>query len=301
MAIRCLALLGLLSSALASPALAEDAPGLAPSSEWVLDYDDDSCALRRAFGSGDDQAFIELRRFEPGLDLQALVGTNGLDPRQNAGFRYRFGAAGEWRQAGIPLTARLADGFKGVVFALSLLEKPEDGSDPAELAGQALYERSPAGKAAELVAATAADSLTLGRVFNRELTLQTGSLAAPIAALNECVAELTTHWNIDAEAHKTLTRPAVPINLGTIGRMMDYPPRMAQQRMPGLVNVRLAIDPAGLITDCHIQMPLSDPAFEKSSCADIQHALEFDPALDKDGKPIASYWVTKVFFQMRNW
>jgi len=78
--------------------------------------------------------------------------------------------------------------------------------------------------------------------------------------------------------------------------MMDYPPAMLRKSMPGLVNVRLAIDEAGRITACHIQMPLSDPAFEESSCADIQHAFDFEPALDKDGKPIASYWITRVVF-----
>jgi hypothetical protein len=80
--------------------------------------------------------------------------------------------------------------------------------------------------------------------------------------------------------------------------MMDYPPEMLRRGMPGLVNIRLAIDDAGRITACHIQMPLSDPSFEESSCADIQHALDFDPALDKDGKPIASYWITKVHFSL---
>ena len=43
---------------------------------------------------------------------------------------------------------------------------------------------------------------------------------------------------------------------------------------------------------------LSDPAFEESSCADIQHAFEFEPALDKDGQPLKSYYVTSVRFQI---
>jgi hypothetical protein len=292
--------MGLLSSAIAPPALAQDAPGLAPSSDWTLDYDDDSCALRRMFGTGDDQAFLELRRFGPGPALQAVVGSNRLNARQNAGFRYRFGASNEWREVGVPLTAKLADGFEGLIFSPYLLGPP-DNDAAVDMPERLLYLMSARFNADEVAQASAMDTMTLSRGFSRELTLQTGSLAAPIAALNECVAELTTHWNIDVEAHKTLTRAAVPTNLPGIGRMMDYPPKMAEQRMPGLVNVRLGIDPAGLITDCRIQMPLSDPAFEKSSCADIQHALDFDPALDKDGKPIASYWVTKVFFQMRNW
>lgn len=119
-----------------------------------------------------------------------------------------------------------------------------------------------------------------------------------MTALHDCVDELVTHWGIDVEAHKTLTRPALPIDMAAAASMVGYPPKMLRQRMPGLVNVRLAIDEAGRVTACHIQMPLSDPEFAASSCADIQHAFEFEPALDKDGKPIASYWVTRVVFQI---
>jgi hypothetical protein len=45
-------------------------------------------------------------------------------------------------------------------------------------------------------------------------------------------------------------------------------------------------------------MPLSDPEFAEASCADIEHAFEFEPALDKDGKPVASYWLTTIRFQL---
>lgn len=299
MGIRDLAVLAAMSAAIASPALAADAPVLAPSTDWTLDYDADSCALRRMFGTGDEQVFLELRRFGPGPALQAIVSSNRQRPAQNSGFRYRFGEAGEWRHVGLPITAKWNDGFRGVIFSPYLLELPgyDDATEPPP--ERVLYFRAPEFAEAEVAEAASVDTLTLSRGFNRELTLRLGSMAAPIAALNECVAELMTHWGIDVEAHKTLTRPAVPTNLPQIPRMMDYPPKMLQQRMPGLVNVRLDIDAAGLITECHIQMPLSDPAFEKSSCADIQHALEFDPALDKDGKPIASYYVTKVYFQIR--
>ena len=128
--------------------------------------------------------------------------------------------------------------------------------------------------------------------------MRLGGFDKAIAALNDCVDELMSHWNIDVEAHRTLTRPAAPVNLPDVSRMIDYPPKMAREGMQGVVNIRLAVDETGLVTSCHIQMPLSDPVFEESSCADIQHALDFDPALDKDGQPIKSYYVTSVRFQM---
>ncbi len=290
-----------LSIAAAALALATAEPAharvvLAPSTTWELNYDTDSCALRRMFGEGKDQAYIEFRRFEPGLGLQAVVASNRMSARNPVELKYRFGDAGEWLDAG-GNALHMAEGFSGVLFSPTLVYLPELAKmdDPVELAS---YLKSIDWQAEEKSAASAADTITLRGAFRNELTLQLGSLDKPIAALNQCIDELMTHWNIDVEAHKSLTRPVIATNLPEVPRMMDYPPKMIQQRMPGVVNIRLAIDERGLITACHIQMPLSDPAFEKSSCADLEHALEFDPALDKDGKPIASYWVNKVVFQI---
>ncbi len=285
-----------LAAVLASPAQAAEA--LAPSSPWTLDYDTDSCALRRTFGSGGDQAIVELRRFGPGLNLQTVVASSSQNARNTGRFRYRFDDADDWQIAGYAIAMTLANGDSAVLFNSQIpgVAWPEDlGEDPAAIE---LHMRSDPLKAAERERAAALDHITLLGAFGRELTVRLGSLEKPIGALQDCVDELTTHWGIDVEAHKTLTRPATPLNLAEVPRMMDYPPRMARESMPGLVNVRLAIDENGGITSCRIQMPLSDPAFEQSSCADIQHALEFDPALDKDGKPIASYWTTRVVFTL---
>ena len=279
----------------AGTALAQDASGLAPSSQWTVDYDADSCALRRWFGVGEDQAYLEFRRFAPGPGMQTVIASPRMEARKPPQFRYRFGDSGEWQEPDTRLTANLTNGFSGVVFEPRFMSSPEYDEIENSVERE-LYLRSADLKAAELRQAAAIDTITLRGAFRRDLTLRLERLDAPIGALQECVDELMTHWNIDVEAHKTLTRPAVPTNLSEVPSMMDYPPKMVRQRMPGLVNVRLSIDETGKIAGCSIQMPLSDPEFEESSCADIQHALEFDPALDKDGKPIASYWITKVRF-----
>jgi hypothetical protein len=296
--LRLLAILALVPSAIASPALAEDAPGLAPSSDWTLDYDDDSCALRRMFGAGDNEAYFEMRRFAPGSGLLVIVASKNLKARDLRTFRYRLGEETDWRETrGLKLS--LDSGLGGVVFGTNLIDLP-DTLDDRE---RELYLRSIDWRALEREAAVRTDSIAVRGVTVRnlsrgELALQLGSLEAPMAALNECVDELLTHWDIDVEAHKTLTRPALPIDLRESSGMIGYPPKMVRHRLPGLVSIRLAIDATGRVTACHIQMPLSDPEFEASSCADIQHAFAFEPALDKAGKPIASYWTTRVQFQI---
>lgn len=297
MIVRWLALGIALCASLASPLQAKDALVFAPSSPWTLDYDADSCALRRTFASGEDRAYMEIRRFAPGLGLQTTVASSRAADIYHASARYRFTGDEEWQKADLGLSVSLESELKGIIIEPQLVKLPEAEAieDDAE---RSAFFRSLDFRALERERAAEINSLEV-RGLGPEFTLRLGKFDAPIAALQDCVDELMSHWNIDVEAHRTLTRPASPIDWRASSRMLDYPPVMLRQQMPGLVNVRLAIDETGKITGCSIQMPLSDRAFEESSCADIQHAFEFDPALDKDGKPIASYWVTRVMFQLR--
>ncbi len=293
-----LTLAAALSPALSLPARAADEEGLAPSSPWALHYDPDSCVMGRWFGTGDERAYVEFRRFQPGRELQVVVASNEMEARATVEpFRYRFRDEDKWESSGDRLTMKLADGFSGVLFSASFVELP-DYDDIDGTLEKALYLHSLDLNAIEKEQVATIRSITLRGAFPRELRLRLGPITKAVEALQTCTQDLTTHWGIDVEAHKTLSRPAIPVNLREVPRMMDYPPAMLRLSMPGLVNVRLAIDETGRITACHIQMPLSDPAFEESSCADIQHALDFDPALDKDGKPIASYWITSVHFSL---
>jgi hypothetical protein len=283
----------------AAPASAADPPALAPDSPWNVVYDDDSCALRRTFGEGDQGGYLEIRKFAPDVRLQVLVAGRNLNARDLRSYEYRWGNDPEWHPAG-GLKITLDDGLGGMIFLTDFVEVPDDQSD---LRARDRFLRSIDWRAIEREAAARVSSLSVrGKTIrNRprgELRLQTGTLAAPLDALNTCVDELMTHWDIDVEAHKTLSRGALPIDMAAAASMVGYPPKMVRQAMPGLVNVRLAIDETGRVTACRIQMPLSDPEFEESSCADIQHAFEFEPALDKDGEPIASYWTTRVVFQI---
>lgn len=286
-----------LTAALACPATAEDAEGLAPSTPWTLDYAADSCALRRIFGEGENQGYLEFRRFGPGLGLQTTIASNRMTATRWGEFKYRFGNESDWRDVHNANSLTIDGGFSGVLFDPVFVNLPEAEKieDPLK---RAAYLGNLDLRKVELEAAAETDSITLRGAFRKRLTLQLGPLDEPIAALHKCIDELMTHWGVDVAAHKSLTRPALPTNLPEVPRMIDYPPKMIRQSMQGVVNIRLGIDERGLISACHIQMPLSDPAFEKSSCADIEHALEFDPALDKDGKPIASYWVTRIVFQL---
>lgn len=275
----------------ACPALAQDTSVLTASSPWTLDYEDDSCALRRTFGSAEDQTTLEFRRFSPGSSLRTMVVSKRMNAR-SARFHYRFGREGEWQDAFSGATIKTDDGLSGVTFDSSLMPMFAV-SDPKDVAAlRASLETAEFLTEAERAATV--DEITLRGAFREELTLKFGPLGAPIRGLSECMDDLLAQWGIDVEAHKTLSRPATPDNLTRVARVMDYPPgRMLESDQ---LNVRLAIDETGRITGCHVQMQLGEPAFAERTCASLED-LDFDPALDKDGKPIASYWITAVHFQ----
>lgn len=293
--------LGILAAIVLAAAFGSARPAVAKSLEltpvgpWNMHYDTDSCVLRRAFGSEGQRTQLEMRRFQPGIGLQTTVATKAARMTKRD-FRVRFGDEAEWEEVENPLYAEFAEDLEGVIFRHSLVDIPLDEDSEPEAWSRFFIENDVSAMEAE--AGAKIDSVTISRAFREELVLRTGPLEKPLLALKACTEELMTRWGIDVEAHKTRTRPAVPVNLEKAARMVDYPPKMLQKSLPGLVNIRLDIDETGRVTQCHIQMPLSDPVFEESSCADIQHALDFDPALDKDGKPMKSYYVTSVRFQM---
>lgn len=70
---------------------------------------------------------------------------------------------------------------------------------------------------------------------------------------------------------------------------------MRDKGKPGLLNIRLAIDPAGEVVDCHVQSQVADPEFVQTACASLKKS-RFKPALNKDGNPIASYWVRSIYY-----
>ena len=62
---------------------------LAPSSKWVMDYDADSCSLKRRFGAAGQQVLLELRAFSPGEGFDVTVASHTIG-MTDKGPRVRF-------------------------------------------------------------------------------------------------------------------------------------------------------------------------------------------------------------------
>lgn len=277
-------------------AAAKDDPVvLQPSSAWNLDYSKDSCTLRRVFGEGDQQAVLELRQFAPNRTLQGMVLAKGIDIDRSP-MRYRWEPAPRWSRPFPGQQVGLKTGFKGFIFPATALYDGEISEDDSK---EAIYDggliRDYYARVATHLRSATAFSISGG--FERNLTLNTGSLDAPHKALAACVEELQTHWGIDVEAHKSLTRLPKPTNYAPIVHQLEesYPSDMLLRGMPGIVPFRLDVSQTGTVTGCHVQLEISNQAYERTTC-DYLTRLQFEPALDAQGQPLASYYANTAYF-----
>lgn len=278
---------------IAAPASAADAVTLKSATPWNIDYSDDSCALRRSFAYGKDTIAFELRQFAPGDTFSVVVAT------RDKGFRsrtpeVRFTPGGTKRKIERPLYVTYANGLKGVQWKDSFY--PEDLAE--DVPGKEIYIPPFRSEAQQQRTETAVTGLEVTGSFPQTIQLGTGEMHKPMQAMRKCLDELLTHWGIDAAAHRTLTRRALPADQGEWARRIqtNYPSAMLEKSKSGIVHVRLMLDAAGKPTACKIQAKSQDMAFEQTACSGLMKYGRFEPALDAAGKPIASYIATTVIY-----
>jgi len=286
-----------LAAACAAPqhALAKDeAPlELEPSSRWIMDYAEDSCALRRTFGEPENQVWLELRQFAPGFGLQTTVASASLDTVKRDWPRVRFEPADEDYTARGAIYGQFGEDLDGVIFTGTL--RYTDADFPEHMEEAPRWDESERDLREASITA-----FRIARAFERDLVLATGSLDKPMQAMRTCLDELLTHWGIDVEAHHTLSREVIPRRRAwLIKRVQErYPDDMLSEGRSGIVRVRLMVDEEGQPSECVLQAPTQDESFRRHTCDTLMRYARFDPALTAEGHPIASYWAVGVTYKI---
>lgn len=292
----------ILACATAAPLLlgAAEPVRLAPTTKWVLEYADENCRLARKFGAGPQQVTLVLDQFEPGDEFRMILIGEPTKPRsadnvtsgrlrfgpneEETDFEAETGTVGEQRALILLKAQRLA----------ALTRAEEKAADLAKRRNQR-FEAAPIGPVRE----AGATWLEVRKGLVRPLILETGSMREPMEALRTCSWDTVRHWGLDIAQQKGLTRkphPKTPSGSWFVSG--DYPAKMARAGFHGVVHFRLLVDANGVPTTCRVQRSTQPKEFDDVTCATVMRNARFDPALDAQGKPVSSYWIATVRFQL---
>ncbi len=258
---------------------------LAASGPWNLDYADDSCRLVRSFGPPDERITLRFERFQPGDRFSLTI--IGAPVRTSTGLSTPLKLAFGKGTAPVPavaVTGTVGEAKTPMLLLSSLmLVTPPASDDLLPFTIQLEDERK-------------ITQLTLDqRGDKHDYVLALGPMDEPMAGLRTCMDELLTHWGIDAAAQRTLSRQAKPAsNPGTWLRSGDYPADALNEGNSAIVNFRLTVDPQGKPAGCAVQGGTLGPKFREITCSLLLKRARFQPALDAQAKPVASYYINSV-------
>ena len=281
---------------LSGTAQAADGPHVfKPSSVWAADFGENYCRLTRDFSDGKDTVSIVMDRIQPGNAMRVLVVGDPIKLFRSAErLGYQYLPAGDERMA-TPVKGEMGKGPPyynlGDILIGPLPKLPAPGTPPAP---PAPYTRD-----GELEFAAGIKGLALTKGMVNPINIETGSLKEPIRIEQKCIDDLLTHWGLDAEKHKSLTRPAFPASDtrtwlpgDTIG-FSDFNKLAVSNN-----QFRVLVDASGKPTSCEVHWPTLGESKNALICKTVMEKGKFLPALDAGGQAIASYSMLSPYFFM---
>jgi TonB family protein len=268
---------------------------LAPSSKWVVDYAEQKCRLFRSFGAGDQLAILYLEQSYPSERFGLTVAGPPL-----RGFAFprpvmlRFNESDRENRT-TPFTGNIEKVGPALIYS-SIDFDHHESADFAQ--------REDDGAQAPGLPEIARDQAARVRFLEfhqggKTVRFETGEMAAPSAALNACALDLLRVWGLDPERQKAATRSPEWTNRDEVVRRITakYPGGALAFGEQGIVRMRVMVGANGDVTDCQLERATSAQSLESPACKEMQRA-KFNPARDRDGKPMPSYYATTIVYRM---
>ena len=283
-------LAAMLATAIQAPASAQNATVFKPSGQWSLDYGEDYCRLMRSFSAGDKTLDLAFERIQPGPMMRMIMVSNGIRAFRDADeIGWSFGPAGGAERKTRYTKADMSEGktyFNFGPVTMEPLAPPAPGTMPA-----------PYDRAKELASAKPLELISLGNGLIEPVRVETGSLEAPMGALQACTDDLIKTWNVDPARMGSGWVPAIPEGGGAGWLPQGTIPFTDFVKLSGGSNqVRLMVDATGKPTSCHIHFATLGEALNGKVCAALMSKAKFTPAKDAEGNAMASYWIGNPMF-----
>ncbi len=297
-----------LASLAASPAYAERVE-LEPASPWNVNYADSSCELRRVYEHDGKQAFLYLRQHAPATGFELIAGSSDFEflhhptriarrnsATQQAQVRVMWVPDSEATEIKSPLFLELGDGGRALATFGNL--RPARPND--EQAESSEDERPEWNVESQIAREREITGFELNGVFDKDLYFKTGSLYGPMEAMRDCTVELVGHWGLDVDVQRKLSRRAKPLDMKVWARALQrrYPVNMVREGRQAALVTFLSISAEGQVTNCRVLNEYNEPEFEEVACQGLEDYGRFEPALDENGDPVESFYITTVQYRI---
>jgi hypothetical protein len=266
---------------------------LEPTSDWVLDYADERCSLNRTYGESPEALFLRIDSFGSVIGYRFQIAGPTVPPARvpTSEMTIRFTPDAEDRKTQ-SLHGKVGE-LPAVSFSASFATyEDSEAYTRMSRAQQMAYSAQPKQPEPEFEAKVT--TVIMGLSNGRAVQLSLGNMARPLAAMRDCVGDLHSSWGLDPAEHQGLTRLAIP-KLSTVRRVQrNYPSNMLWSGTNAYVPVRVMVDATGEATACVVQIEEIGEAFKEAVCRGL--ARGYEPALDREGMPVASVYSTSVFY-----
>lgn len=260
-----------------------------PTSPWNVDYSNDSCSLRRTYGSGDLTLVSQFEMRGPSDFLKVLLASREIKTHKGK-VSYRFDPDDTLHVPPNATVQASSDGVQGVRFTAILGRALPKQSLGLEASARQSRDRQ------ELEAKIS--GLTLVGGFEKDIFVRTGPMNDAMDALRTCRDDLFVSWGFDPSLDDAVAAPASRIDsVGLARRVMQaYPKELGRLGVSASVNVLVSIDKAGQLMKCYAHNQGPNPEFEKAACDTLMRYARYEPARDADDNPTESFDALELHF-----
>ena len=281
-----------------APSSAQTSGPLEPSSNWHLDYGENRCRLARQFGEGSEKHAIMMDMDKPSTYVGLIVtGPSFERVDTSRPIVLQFGDLDTIEESAYSFGDMEPFGPALILHGVGL-DAPEAGDEEREKRRPIPreYTESPEGMPSlPFDRFSDVTSLTVERENSDPVAFQLDGLGGALKALNTCTEELITFWGLDLEQHRTMRQGPTMVNYSTFfnGIVSDYPKKASRKGEQGSIRFLVIVGADGEVEECRQSDATALETLESPVCREMRRA-RFEPALDKDGKPMRSYYASTI-------
>lgn len=270
---------------------ADEAPVvLEPSSPWNVDFGEDKCRLARTFGGEGNRHVLFFEQGGPASYFGFTVAGPQLERFRSARIAIRFGEH-PVIEVGQHFTGTVESFGPALIYSGMVFVR--DGAQNTGF-GQRLCSLPEI----DLVQAAKVTKISI-RKSKREVIFNTGKLTEPVNVLNQCAQCLLNSWGLDLERHRTVKRIPIWINEYTVARAIQasYPESALSKGEQAIIRMRVIVDENGKVAECKLIETTLAKSLDSPACTAMRRA-RFEPALDRNGQPMRSYYMTNIIYRV---